>query len=148
MIEALEIIIAMVMRFEGCKLIAYPDPGTGGAPWTIGWGETLGVKQDDVWTQEYADARLRQRAGQFLLATLKRCPALHLEFPARIAACTCLAYNIGVGAFGASSVSRKTMQQDFTAAGNAFLLWNKSGGRVMRGLTIRRQSERIKYLNV
>ena len=34
--DALEIICA----FEGCELEAYPDPATGGAPWTIGWGST------------------------------------------------------------------------------------------------------------
>jgi lysozyme len=146
MIDALNQIVEMVKRFEGCKLKAYPDPGTGGAPWTIGYGETLGVNQGDTWTQEKADYVLRQRVGQFMLATLKRCPALHLEPPSRTAACTSLAYNIGVGAFGASSVSRKTMRQDFIGAANAFLLWNKAGGRIMRGLTNRRQAERKTYM--
>src|SRR5690554_3647370 len=32
--------IALIKRWEGCKLTAYPDPGTGGKPWTIGWGTT------------------------------------------------------------------------------------------------------------
>ncbi|HID1023608.1 TPA: glycoside hydrolase family protein, partial [Klebsiella michiganensis] len=32
--------IALIKRFEGCRLTAYPDPGTGGAPWTIGYGWT------------------------------------------------------------------------------------------------------------
>ena len=27
-------------QFEGCKLTAYPDPATGGDPWTIGYGHT------------------------------------------------------------------------------------------------------------
>jgi hypothetical protein len=30
--------IDLIKEFEGCELEAYPDPGTGGVPWTIGWG--------------------------------------------------------------------------------------------------------------
>lgn len=141
--EALEIIIALLKRFEGCQLTAYRCPA---GIWTLGWGETLGVREGMVWTQQQADDRLRQRAGQFLLATLKRCPALHLAPPARVAACVSLTYNIGEGAFGASSVSRHTMRQAFADAANAFLLWNKVAGRVLRGLTLRRQIERGEYL--
>lgn len=141
---ALDQIVDLVKNFEGCRLTAYKCPA---GIWTIGFGETLGVKEGDVWTQEQADTILRQRAGQFMLATLKRCPKLLRESPDRLAACTSLAYNIGIGAFGASSVCRKTARSDFTGAADAFLLWNKGGGRVLRGLTLRRQAERLTYLS-
>lgn len=52
--------INLTKRFEGCRLVAYPDPGTGGAPWTIGWGHTFGVKQGMSVNQEQADAWLVQ----------------------------------------------------------------------------------------
>lgn len=142
-LDALVEAIKLIKGFEGCKLTAYQCPA---GIWTIGWGETLGVKEGDTWTQQQADAVLRQRVGQFMLATLKRCPKLHIEPPERLAACTSLAYNIGVGAFGACSVSRKTARQDYPGAANSFLLWNKGGGRVLRGLTLRRQAERRAYL--
>lgn len=141
-LDALVEAIKLIRFFEGCKLTAYKCPA---GIWTIGWGETLGVKQGDVWTQDKADRVLRQRVGQFMLATLKRCPQLHLEPPGRTSACTSLAYNIGVGAFAASSVRRFTMRQKFARAADSFLLWNKGGGRVLRGLTIRRQAERTAY---
>ena len=32
-----------IKGFEQLRLKAYPDPGTGGKPWTIGWGHTKGV---------------------------------------------------------------------------------------------------------
>lgn len=144
--EALDIAIDLVKGAEGCKLTAYPDPGTGGAPWTIGYGETLGVKPGMVWTQEYADAVVRMRVAHFMAGTYGHCPQLHLEPPERVAACTSLAYNIGLGAFSASSVCRLTKRREYAGAADAFLLWNKSGGRVMRGLTIRRQLERKLYL--
>jgi lysozyme len=157
--EALDLIIQSVKTHEGCVLIAYPDPvwkgikrtpanwNEWGKPWTIGWGETLGIKEGMVWTQEQADDRLKQRVGQFLMAVYRKCPALFLEAPERAAACTSLAYNIGVGAFGVSSVCRNTMRHEFMAAANAFLLWNKAKGKVLRGLTIRRHEERKLYLS-
>lgn len=143
MIATLDALVALVSRFEGCRLTAYQDVV---GIWTIGYGETLGVVEGMVWVQEHANYVLRQRVGQFMLAVLKRCPQLHLEPPGRLIACTSFAYNVGVGAFGASSVSRKTMQQMFAAAADAFLLWNKAGGKVYSGLTVRRQLERTRYL--
>lgn len=142
-LNALVDAIKLIKGFEGCKLKAYKCPA---GIWTIGWGETLGVNEGDVWTQEHADHVLRQRVGQFMLATLKRCPQLHIEPPQRLSACTSLSYNIGVGAFAACSVSRKTGRRDYEGAANSFLLWNKAGGRVLRGLTLRRQAERSTYL--
>lgn len=141
--DAFEELIASVKRFEGLKLKAYLCPAR---VWTIGYGETLGVKEGDVWTIEKAESVLRKRVGQFMLATMRKCPMLFLEPPERAAACTSLSYNIGVGAFGASSVSRHTGRGDFSKAAESFLLWNKAGGRVLRGLTLRRQYERKFYL--
>lgn len=139
--DALEQAIELIKRFEGCRLDAYKCPA---GVWTIGWGETLGVKEGDVWTQEQADAVLRRRVGQFMLAALKRCPQL-ADSPSRLAACTSLAYNIGVGAFAASSVRRRTARREHAAAADSFLMWNKAGGRVLRGLTLRRHAERRTY---
>ena len=141
--DALTMSLDLVRRFEGCRLRAYRDVA---GVWTIGWGETLDVEEGMVWSQEQADVALALRVAQFLVAVLQRCPALHLASPSRVAACVSLAYNIGVGAFGASSVSRKTMRQDFQGAADSFLLWNKAGGRVIAGLVRRRDAERAMYL--
>ena len=58
--------ITLIKQFEGCArrrgdgwFDAYPDPGTGGAPWTIGWGATgPGIVQGTVWSGAQCDARL------------------------------------------------------------------------------------------
>jgi lysozyme len=139
---ALEIAITLIKRFEGCRLHAYRDIV---GVWTIGWGETLGVGPGMVWTQDYADSRLRLRVKSFMLAVLKECPGLVLE-QNKLAACTCLAYNIGMGGFRASSVKRLTNRKEWARAGQSFLLWNKAGGKVVNGLTRRRASERVRYL--
>lgn len=141
--DALRMALDMIRAFEGCRLHAYRDIV---GVWTIGYGETLNVAEGMVWTAQQAEDVLRRRVAQFQLATLARCPALHLEPPARLAACTSLAYNIGVGAFGASSVCRKIMRQDLAGAADSFLLWNKAGGRTVPGLLRRRQAERACFL--
>jgi lysozyme len=143
--EAFEQLISAIKRFEGCRLRAYKCPA---GVWTIGYGETLGVKEGDVWTQEQADARLKQRVFGFMQGVVKRCPKLLLEPLERWIACTDLAYNIGTGAFGASSVCRHTTRGEFDAAARAFLLWNKAGGRVLKGLTVRRQWDKSTFLRV
>ena len=51
--------INLIKAFEGCHLKAYPDPKTGGVPFTIGWGAVgPDIGPDTVWTQEQADERL------------------------------------------------------------------------------------------
>lgn len=49
---------AVTKHFEQCRLKAYPDPKTGGAPWACGWGSTGGVGPNTRWTQQEADDRL------------------------------------------------------------------------------------------
>lgn len=142
--SALEILIRLLRQFEGCRLVAYQDVV---GIWTIGYGETLNVTKGMIWTQAQAEFRLRVRATQFLLDVQKRCPRLLDATPKRQAACASLAYNIGVSAFAASSVCRKTARGDVAGAADAFLLWNKAGGRVISGLTKRREIERNVYLS-
>lgn len=173
--EALALALPLIKTGEGLCLRAYPDPASplaralrqrrllrpymagqaeippdlallSGTPWTIGYGDTEGVREGMQWSEEQAEQRLAQAVGRRMVAVLRRCPALQKEPPGRLAACTSLAYNIGVGAFGASAVCRHSARREFAAAADAFLLWNKAGGRVLPGLTIRRRLERSQYL--
>lgn len=150
---------ALIEPSEQCRLKAYPDPkwngiprtpenwNEWGKPWTCGWGETEGVTENTVWTQEEADGRRDKSIAATLLGVLKRCPQLHLEPPKRVAACVSLAYNIGLGSFGASSVCRLTKSREYERAAASFKLWDKVGGKILRGLTIRRQKEAETYLS-
>lgn len=52
------------------------------------------------------------------------------------------AYNIGVSAFCGSSMAKKANAGDMQGACDSLLLWNKAGGKVVNGLTTRRQKER------
>lgn len=59
-----------------------------------------------------------------------------------------LIYNIGTGAFEKSTLLRKLNARDFSGAADEFKRWNKCGGQVLRGLTIRRNNERRLFLGL
>lgn len=141
--SALVILISLLKLFEGCRLAAYQDVA---GVWTIGWGETKGVKAGMQWTQAQADAALQARAQEFIDGVIAACPALANASPIRLAACASLAYNIGLSAFAKSTVCRMIKSDQHQAAADAFLLFCKAGGRIIKGLERRRRVERDYYL--
>lgn|SRR5574340_285089 len=132
-----------IERNEGCVLHAYRDCV---GVLTIGYGHT----GDDVYpgrviTQDEAQALLQQDLQKFedgVDGLLGDVEASDNEFGAMVS----LAYNIGLGNFGHSSVLRLHKARRFDEAADAFLLWNKAGGRVSAGLSRRRAEERRIYL--
>lgn len=132
--------LAVLKYFESCKLTAYPDPGTGGAPWTIGYGHTGPDVHDGLkWTQQQADealARDLQRFEERVTSLISR-PVNQGQFDAMV----CLAYNIGYKAFRTSTLLALFNDGKTDQALAQFARWNKSGVRVMRGLIRRRAAE-------
>lgn len=138
---ALDYALALIKRWEGCHLTAYPDPGTGGDPWTIGWGSTgPGIHNGVTWTQQQADERLAADVQRFMSGVEV---AVGVPLQAHeLGALTSLAYNIGLGAFRSSTLLRMIKAGDMKGASEQFLRWNRAGGKVMRGLSNRRADER------
>jgi GH24 family phage-related lysozyme (muramidase) len=64
----------------------------------------------------------------------------------QFAAMTSLCFNIGPTNFAKSSVVRRMNEGNPKAAADAFLLWNKAGGKVLKGLTARREDEKKLFL--
>jgi lysozyme len=62
-------------------------------------------------------------------------------------ALTSLCFNIGPTAFAKSTLVRKLNAGDIQGAANAFLSWNKAGGKVIPGLVTRRKAERSQFLS-
>ena len=139
---------ALIKPFEGyhkklpdgsCK--AYPDPGTGAEPWTIGWGCTgKDINPDTVWTLEQAQERLEAEVKHFALASLRMSPVL-AKSPRRHAAITSFCFNCGMGNYRVSTLKKRVDAEDWAGAKEEIVKWNKAAGRVMRGLTIRRTAE-------
>jgi lysozyme len=137
--------IDLIKKFEGCELTAYPDPGTGGDPWTVGWGATgEGIRKGVVWTQQQADERLRadvMRFAQGVATAIGDAPTTQHQFDA----CVSLAYNIGLKAFTDSTLLRLHKAGNYALAADQFARWNRAGGRILNGLTRRRAAEAELY---
>jgi lysozyme len=139
----------LIKRFEGLELQAYPDPATGGAPWTIGYGTTVypsgePVKPGDACTPQQAELWLELHVKR-LVEPLKRLApqATENEFNALLS----FIYNVGLGNFKASTML-KLIKAGASPADIAaqFKRWNRAGGKIMAGLTRRREAESQLYM--
>ena len=137
--------IDLIKQFEGYSSKAYPDPATGGAPWTIGYGTTNGVKPGMIITAEQAEKMLRDDVAKFESGVSSRItsPTTQGQFDAMVS----LAYNIGLGNFGKSTLLKKHNARCYTCAADQFRVWNRANGKVMNGLTKRRAAERQVYMS-
>lgn len=152
---ALEDAAAVMHFFEGCERKL---PGGMIGPYldmvqvpTIGWGNTQWPDgrrvsmQDAPITQAEADALFLVFLNRFADAVFALLP--DGTAPKHAAACISLAYNIGSGpkGFAGSSALRKLKEGDHAGAAASIELWNKAGGRVVKGLQRRRRAERLVF---
>lgn len=135
--------IAALKGYEGVRLSAYPDPATGGAPWTIGVGHTgVDVRKGLTITEARADELLREDLARFEAGVNAAAPkATQGQFDALVS----LAFNIGLGNLQSSTLLRKHNAGDYDGAAAQFAVWNRAAGKVMPGLTKRRLSETRMY---
>jgi lysozyme len=121
------------------RLVAYPDIV---GVWTICHGETQGVRKGMTDSKEGCALRLDTRlAKDFAPAVLACTPRLRGR-SYQLAAAISLAYNIGTPSYCRSTVDRRFDAGAERAACDAFLMWNKAGGKPVNGLTRRREAER------
>ncbi len=66
--------VRLIKSFEGLRLDAYPDPGTGGDPWTIGYGTTRGVVPGMTITEAEAEELLVDDLAAFERAVMTLLP--------------------------------------------------------------------------
>lgn len=127
------------------KVQAYPDPATGGAPWTIGWGSTgSDIVKGTIWTREQAQQRFERDTAKFVTGVAKALAGARTtqsQFDAMVS----LAYNVGLGNFTASTLLRKHKAGDFAGAAAQFAVWNRANKKVLPGLTSRRAEEAALY---
>jgi lysozyme len=129
----------LIKGFESLSLTAYPDPGTGGEPWTIGYGHTGGVKKGDVCTEEEALDWLRDDCG-----AAEACITAHVLVEltqSQYDALVSFIFNVGCGNFKGSTLCKLINAGDMDSAAEQFVRWNKAAGKVLAGLTRRREAE-------
>ncbi|WP_379933102.1 lysozyme [Enterobacter sichuanensis] len=139
--------IALIKEFEGCKLTAYQDSV---GVWTIGYGWTQPVDGKPI----RAGMTIKQETAERLLKTglisyesdvsrLVKVGLTQGQFDALVS----FTYNLGARSLSTSTLLRKLNSGDYAAAADEFLRWNKAGGKVLNGLTRRREAERALFLS-
>lgn len=143
----------LLIPFEGTgpmtkdgKFKAYPDPASGAEPITISWGMTFHadgtkVKLGEVWDLDYATRTKAIILNKFLIGLLRSSPSLIKATPNRIAAVLSFVYNLGLGSYNISTYKKKIDKEFWNEAAEQGKKWNKAKGKVMKGLTRRRQAE-------
>ncbi|MBR8151667.1 lysozyme [Burkholderia vietnamiensis] len=147
----------LIEDFESDRLVAYPDPATGGAPWTIGRGHTgPDVYKGLTITQAVSDMLFAQdirTRGEDIINGLDL-ELTQNQFDALVS----FVFNIGPGkpgvkdglvylrSGGPSTLLRLLRAKNFAGAADQFPLWNKGNGKPMAGLTRRRLAERALFV--
>lgn len=131
-------LLAFTPAWEGTELTTYRDLGgvltyCTGATENAAWGRTYTPEQ----CRAQLDRDLERHA-----AGIARCIPMDRLTDGQKVAFVDAAYNIGVSAFCGSSMARRASAGDMAGACDALLMWNKVGGKEVRGLTRRRQAER------
>lgn len=150
---------------EGVRLKPYLDSGL---LWTTGVGHLIAPKShikmtikereeahskglllcplewDRTLRKDEVDEILQNDLLRFERGVLRYCPTGLTQ--GRFDALVSFSFNLGLGTLQRSSIRTKHNRGDFDGAANAFLLYNKAGGKVLRGLKTRRMDERSMYL--
>lgn len=145
----------VIKHFETCRLKAYPDPKSGGLPYTCGWGATAGVTPATVWTQQQADDRL---IADVAVRESDANNAIHVTvtqgiFDAFVSAL----YNIGHGSPIKDGLIRlrtgypstfltRLNKGDYDGACDALGYWVSPGSSVEHGLRKRRTAEQALWV--
>jgi lysozyme len=138
--------IDLITSFEDLRLNAYDD---GVGVWTIGFGTTVypngvKVKKGDVCTKAQAVTFFQHDLRRFEAAVNQAVKVVINQN--QFDALTSLTYNIGEASFKGSTLVKQLNAGNYKAAADQFLVWNKGGGKVMKGLERRRAAERELFL--
>ncbi|NGO50414.1 lysozyme [Allomesorhizobium camelthorni] len=130
-------IAVLIQPWEGRKNKAYRDIV---GVWTICDGETKGVKPGMVKTDAECDAMLLRRVENDFYAPIAKCIPNYTSLPISLQASLLSAgYNVGVGAICKSTAARLARAGKYRAACEAVTRFNRAGGKVVRGLKLRRE---------
>lgn len=130
----------LIAYFEGIRLKPYRCPA---GLWTVGVGHLIGETLPDSWNRRFtvdeAYALLAQDIARFERGVTRYCTIdlTQHQFDALVS----LAFNIGVGAIQRSTLRKKINRGDFEGAAKSILKYNRAGGRVLKGLDLRRKAE-------
>lgn len=134
--------VELIAKYEGCRLEAYKCPA---GVWTIGYGHTEGVYQGQCLPSKEAAKELLKKDLKKYGGYVNNCVRKGLiAFPLnqnQFDALTSFCYNCGNG-----SLQKLVSGRDAATIADKLLAYNKGGGKVLAGLTKRRNEERELFL--
>lgn len=142
--------LKLIMESEGWSSKPYPDPATGGIPYTIGYGNTFyedgkKVKLTDIpITKERGLELLKMTLMTFekYVDSFTRDDLTQNQFDALCS----FVYNLGPTNFKSSTLLKKVnINPNDPTIADEFKKWNRGNGKIMKGLTLRREKEAILY---
>ena len=133
-------LLDFVKEKEGFRSEAYQDAV---GVWTIGYGSTKGVKEDDKISKENAEKLLEEELKDFQRYVEKYSNRVGYYWnDNQVDALTSFIFNLGKGRLNQLTQDGTRDNEEMAAK---MLLYRKAGGRVLRGLEIRRQEESARF---
>ena len=128
--------LELIKTFEGLELNAYKCAA---GVWTIGYGHTKSVQEGMVISEDTANDMLMEELVEYenYVNTLVKVPLSQNQFDALVS----WVYNLGSSNFQASTMLKVINANDMVNVPAQIMRWNKAGGKVLEGLTRRRQAE-------
>ncbi|MFM7674491.1 MAG: lysozyme, partial [Synechococcus sp.] len=133
----------LLQQWEGCRLVAYPDPASGGDPWTIGYGHTgAEVTPGLVISQAQAEAWLAADAARAAASVDQLLEGVALSARQRDALVS-FCFNVGAGAMESSTMRRRLRggERAEQVIAEELPRWCKGPGGPVEGLIRRRAAE-------
>jgi lysozyme len=136
--------LTAIDKHEGYRLVAYPDPATKAAPWTICRGHTKGVYRGMRATPEQCDRWFAEDVyeAETCVQRATRVSLRQGEYDARVS----FVFNVGCRNYQTSTMLRLTNQGQWRAACNQFPKWVYANKMKMDGLVTRRWEEQAMCL--
>lgn len=130
----------LVQQSETKRNQAYPDPASGGSPWTIGYGHTGPEVHEGLWWDDDMCLAVLRKDLDWAVACINDQVTVRLtqnEFNALVD----FVFNIGGSSFRNSTLLKKLNSGDYAGAIAEFDKWDHAAGKVVQGLLNRRQKE-------
>lgn len=136
--------INLVMHFEGFRSRVYICAG--GYP-TIGYGHLIRSGEDfsQGISREQAELLLTQdlQSSERAVLRMTKVPLSGGQFDALVS----FVFNLGSGCYQRSTLRQKVNREEHDDAANTFWMYRRANGKILRGLVLRREAERIMYLS-
>ena len=139
--------LKLITESEGCILYPYKDPGTGGLPITIGYGSTyyadgkkIQLTDEPITKDEALELfKLNLKHYEQGVDSFTRDDITQNMFDSLVS----FAYNCGLANLKSSTLLKlvNANPNNVVPITQNFLKWNRAGGKVLNGLTLRRKKE-------